>query len=82
MLLTISENFRLVDLIFEVTSAFGTVGLSTGITPKLTQFGKFIIILMMFFGKIGPLSIFIGIADSQKKGSYYINFPRDKLYIG
>ena len=45
------------DLILEVVSAAGTVGLSTGITPSLTAFGKYIIIITMFIGRLGPLTI-------------------------
>jgi trk system potassium uptake protein TrkH len=45
------------QILFEVVSAFGTVGLSTGITPDLNPFSEFIIILTMFIGRVGPLTI-------------------------
>ena len=45
------------QLLFEVTSAFGTVGLSTGITPHLTSLSKFIIVLIMFIGRLGPITM-------------------------
>ena len=45
------------QLLFEVTSAFGTVGLSTGITPDLSALSKFIISLIMFIGRLGPMTI-------------------------
>ena len=58
LLLTIVEpNIAFIDLVFEVVSAFGTVGLSIGITPTLSIAGKLIIILTMFFGRIGPLAL-------------------------
>lgn len=58
LLLTIVEpNIAFIDIVFEVVSAFGTVGLSTGITPTLSIAGKLIIILTMFFGRIGPLAL-------------------------
>ena len=45
------------QLLFEVTSAFGTVGLSTGITPNLSDLSKVIISLIMFIGRLGPMTI-------------------------
>lgn len=50
-------NLRLVDVFFEVTSAFGTVGLSTGITPDLGTDSKLLSILIMYIGRLGPLTI-------------------------
>lgn len=81
-LLTISEKFELIKILFEVTSAFGTVGLSTGITPQLTFFGKLIIIFVMFIGKIGPLSLLMGLAVGYRRSDFYINYPRDRINIG
>ena len=46
------------SLLFEVTSALGTVGLSLGITPSLDGIGKIIIMLTMFIGRVGPLTLF------------------------
>ncbi len=50
-------EIRFIDALFEVTSAFGTVGLSTGITPSLSDFSKFLSILIMYIGRLGPLTI-------------------------
>lgn len=50
-------EFRFIDVLFETTSAFGTVGLSTGITPDLSTISKFIIVLTMYIGRVGPLTI-------------------------
>lgn len=47
----------LMDILFEVTSAFGTVGLSTGITPDLTDAGKILSVIIMYIGRLGPLTI-------------------------
>jgi trk system potassium uptake protein TrkH len=54
-LLALTENQSLDGLIFEATSALGTVGLSTGITPLLSPLGKITVILLMFVGRLGPL---------------------------
>ena len=52
-ILTITEDAPFLVIAFEVISAFGTVGLSMGITPDLTFLGKIVIIVMMFIGRIG-----------------------------
>ncbi len=57
MLLCISENAAARDILFEVYSALGTAGLSRSLTPLLSTFGKVMIILCMFLGRIGPISI-------------------------
>ena len=55
-LLALSENLSFEGLLFEAASALGTVGLSTGITAQLTPIGKLILILLMFIGRVGPLT--------------------------
>ena len=46
------------NLLFETFSAFGTVGLSTGVTPYLTTGSKLVICVLMFFGRLGPITLF------------------------
>jgi len=72
-------NFFL-RVLFEVTSAFGTVGLSTGITPALSVPGKLIIILTMFAGRIGPLTLALAVALQHEKVTY--KYPEAKIMIG
>nr|WP_312642217.1 potassium transporter TrkG [Hydrogenoanaerobacterium sp.] len=58
LLVSLAEpQYSFVQVLFEVVSAFGTVGLSTGITPELTDISKIILSLTMFFGRLGPLTI-------------------------
>jgi trk system potassium uptake protein TrkH len=57
--LTITQDMPMRDLVFEATSALGTVGLSTGATARLDGIGKVIVILAMFIGRIGPVSLFM-----------------------
>ncbi len=66
--------------LFEVTSAFGTVGLSTGITPCLSVFGKVLIIITMFVGRIGPLTMALAIALEEGKVGY--SYPEEKVMVG
>jgi len=70
---------RFLELFFEVVSAFGTVGLSTGITPKLSDMGKLIITAVMFVGRLGPLVIAIAISR-QKDSRYY--YAEENIMIG
>lgn len=73
------DNYFL-KILFEVTSAFGTVGLSTGVTPLLSPIGKFIIILTMFIGRVGPLTLALAVALQSGKISY--KYPEEKIMIG
>ncbi|MGG7212298.1 TrkH family potassium uptake protein [Clostridium nigeriense] len=56
-LTVIEPQYSFIQLLFEVTSAFGTVGLSTGITPDLTDLSKMIVSLIMFIGRLGPMTM-------------------------
>ncbi len=68
------------DSLFEVTSAFGTVGLTTGLTPKLSFVGKCIIITLMFVGRLGPL-IFLDAMHGFYRDRFY-RYPEEKMMIG
>ncbi len=62
------------DLVFEATSALGTVGLSTGATGALDPIGKIIIIIAMFIGRIGPITLFMLLSDEQvPTSSHYLD---------
>ncbi|OGW75925.1 MAG: hypothetical protein A2Z72_08795 [Omnitrophica bacterium RBG_13_46_9] len=76
---TLLSNFFL-RILFEVVSAFGTVGLSTGITPMLSTAGKLVIILTMFIGRVGPLTVALAVALQRDK-SFYV-YPEEKIMIG
>jgi trk system potassium uptake protein TrkH len=52
-------RFTFLDVLFETTSGFGTVGLSTGATPLLNTFGRLLIIVTMFLGRVGPLTLLL-----------------------
>lgn len=83
LLLTISEHGHhdnFLDIVFEVTSAFGTVGLSLGLTSELTPIGKLIIIVTMFIGRLGPLTLAYALA--QKSYTSKIRYAEEKVLIG
>ncbi|MFC1863500.1 TrkH family potassium uptake protein [Thermodesulfobacteriota bacterium] len=70
---------KFLELLFEVVSAFGTVGLSTGVTPGLSTSGKLIITFVMFTGRLGPLAI--ALAASRPKTSRYF-YAEENIMIG
>ena len=67
------------DVLFEQFSAFGTVGLSTGLTPKLTVPGRLWIIVTMFVGRLGPLTLVMWMFDRRSSG---VRYPEGKVMIG
>ncbi|TFG81047.1 MAG: TrkH family potassium uptake protein, partial [Spirochaetales bacterium] len=79
-ILSITEDAPFLNLLFESTSAFGTVGLSTGITPDLSSIGKAAIIILMFLGRLGPLTILT--AASRKTPQGQVEYPQGDLAIG
>lgn len=80
IILSITENHPLLTLIFEVTSAFGTTGLSLGITSDLSTIGKLIIIVLMFIGRVGILSFLFIIGGKRVEPNFH--YPKEKVIIG
>ncbi len=74
-----SPGIGLEDLVFEQISAFGTVGLSTGLTPKLSTVGRLWIVATMFVGRLGPLTLAMWMLPRFKER---ITFPEGRLMIG
>ncbi|WP_213650761.1 TrkH family potassium uptake protein [Paenibacillus sp. J23TS9] len=80
MLLSITEHQDFMTILFESTSAFGTTGLSMGMTTHLSALGKVWIICLMFFGRIGPLTLVYALSRDRKKDLY--NYPEGRIIIG
>ena len=79
-LLTVYEDSGFINLLFETYSAFGTVGLSTGITPFLSTAGKIIITTTMFIGRLSPLTLALALLQYQQPSSY--RYPEENIRIG
>ncbi|HDP67324.1 MAG TPA: TrkH family potassium uptake protein [Candidatus Marinimicrobia bacterium] len=79
-ILSLLEPFRFEQILFEVVSAFGTVGLSTGITGSLCGFSKLTLIVLMFIGRLGPMTLIIAL--SQKPAHIRIKYPEGNILIG
>jgi len=75
-----SNGFTMSEIVFEATSALGTVGLTTGITPSLTTAGKLIIIAVIFVGRLGPLTLLAAMTFNLKPVRY--NYPAEAIIVG
>jgi len=78
---TIPKEFGLEYVVFEVLSAFGTVGLSLGLTPHLTVIGKLVIMLLMFIGRVGIFTSLYSLSKRQARVSL-IRYPEENILIG
>ncbi|WP_246358455.1 TrkH family potassium uptake protein [Paenibacillus phytorum] len=80
MILSITENFHFLGILFEVTSAYATAGMSIGLTSQLSGFGKVFIIILMFVGRLGPVTLAYTLSPLPKKEAY--RYPEGKITIG
>jgi potassium uptake TrkH family protein len=78
-LMTVSDA-AFPDVLFEAVSAFGTVGLSTGITPEWGDYGRIVLIALMFLGRTGPYTLAVALALRERKRLY--RFPEERPIIG
>ncbi|MEE9911410.1 MAG: TrkH family potassium uptake protein [Deltaproteobacteria bacterium] len=75
----LASRYQFIEYVFETFSAFGTVGLSMGVTPKLNDIQKYAIILMMFIGRVGPLTLAFAWYSARKKG---ITYAEETIMVG
>lgn len=78
-IMTFMHEADFLDLAFEVTSAFGTVGLSRGITGEFDTAGRLVIMAIMFVGRVGPLTLGFLLAERSPKR---ISYPEGQVYLG
>lgn len=80
LVISMAEGLPMLTCLFEAASAVGTVGLSMGITPGLGQLSRLILILLMFFGRVGGLTlIFAALSGTQKQAA---RLPQEKITVG
>lgn len=82
LLSVLESKAPFVDIIYELTSAVATVGLSRGITPTLSAAGKIVVILTMYLGRIGPVTMATAIVLKAESRSEGIRLPEDNVMIG
>ena len=78
----LTESFDFLSISFEAVSAIATVGLSMGITSGLSSFGKVIIILLMYLGRIGPLTLMLSVNRSGLRKGHELSYPAGDILIG
>ena len=82
--LMISDDVPFLTSLFEVTSAFGTVGLSLGpgygLATELGPFGKILLALVMFAGRVGPITLAVALSQRGKPRRY--SYPEEEIAIG
>ena len=75
-------RFEFLDLLYEVTSALSTTGLSVGISPLLTTTGKLVLSALMFIGRLGPFTIALALTRKVNKNNNSMNYPEGKVLVG
>ncbi|ASN05934.1 TrkH family potassium uptake protein [Virgibacillus necropolis] len=80
LVISIVEPYSLSEILFEVTSAFGTVGLSLGITSELTTLSKFILMMLMFIGRVGIITFLFMFKNNKSSGKFH--YPKERMIIG
>jgi len=80
IIVSIFESYSLIQILFEVTSAFGTVGLSLGITSELTTMSKIILMILMFIGRVGVVTFLFMFKSRRGERNYH--YPTEKIIIG
>ncbi len=80
MILSVTENFSFLGILFETTSAYATAGISMGLTSQLTPFGQFMIIMLMFVGRLGPITLAFTLTPRMDNEPF--RYPEGKVTIG
>ncbi len=80
ILMAEKDKFTFLQVMFEVFSAFGTVGLSTGITPHLSNISRITVMITMFVGRVGPISFVLSMIGRKKAPK--VVYPEEEIAIG
>lgn len=80
MLILIGQSLSLKEVVFEVLSALGTVGLTTGVTRDLSPFSQVVVVLLMYAGRLGSITVFMAV--TERKSSRQLKNPVEKIMIG
>ena len=75
-----TESQVVFPLLFEVVSAFATVGFSLELTPRISEYGKLLLCILMLLGRVGPLTVAFALSKKRSEGNYA--FPEEKILLG
>ncbi len=81
-LLITEKKWSFFDLLFEATSAFTTLGITTGVTPTLSLIGKILIIVCMVIGRIGSFTLILALKLKKKKDTAPFKYPEERVMLG
>jgi trk system potassium uptake protein TrkH len=81
ILVTLNPHLPSSQIMFETMSAYGTVGLSTGITAMFSEISKFILVITMFIGRVGPLTVLFALAE-RARSKNQLRYPEGRIHIG
>jgi trk system potassium uptake protein TrkH len=82
LIVLIEPEFDLLEASFEVVSALATVGLSIGGSSNLTSIGKLLIVIYMFMGRVGLLTIFLALVAKNTVNKQQIRYPEGRIIVG
>ena len=82
MVLLLNNEGSFIQVLFESVSAFGTVGLSTGITPDLNKTSMYMIIITMFVGRVGPLTAAVALSMRHRASKLPYKYPEGRITVG
>lgn len=80
IILTVTEKGSYIQILFEIFSALGNTGLSTGITSSLSKIGRGVLTITMFIGRVGPLSVAYAVLSKPKQ--VYFRYPKEDVFVG
>ncbi|MEO3945430.1 TrkH family potassium uptake protein [Gorillibacterium sp. CAU 1737] len=80
MILSVTESYNFLGILFEATSAYATAGLSMGLTAELSIPGKILLMVLMFVGRLGPVTLAFALTPKHEKELY--RYPEGKITIG
>ena len=81
MILSVAEpDQQFINILYEASSAFGTAGLTTGVTQEIGTLSKFVLMFTMYCGRVGPITVFLAIIKRNKNSG--IRYPEGKILIG
>lgn len=80
-LILLTHNLGMNTVLFEVVSAFATCGLSLGITEELNLFGRFVIVVMMFWGRLGAMTLVVAFAQRRMLPDQLVRYPEEPVLI-
>ncbi len=79
-LLITEQGWRFIDISFEAFAAFANLGLSTGITPYLSTAGRYIVMISMFIGRVGSLTLLLAFKKQKEKNEFH--YPEERVILG